>query len=87
MKCDGINVFIGKIRYPITSIYCDICGWGDMITHHNILANDRSMDFCRRHKDDVINAYIEMGLPEYNGKNNVDPNDKDLLKKQHKLKL
>ena len=64
--------------------FCDICGWGDTMIIEGVIVNSRKMDFCKRHDEDAIVSYIELGLPPYDVKVQV-KKDKDLIKKQTEL--
>ena len=78
------NMFhrIGGKSFKTVQPTCDICGWGDTLIFENVIVDQRRYDFCKRHTENEIVTYIEMGLPTYSVKTGKPITDKNLKNKQ-----
>lgn len=86
MRSGNIQTLIGGKAFETESVFCDICGWGDVIIFSDILANGRRYDFCKRHTEKQIVNFIEMEFPSYQASKNPISN-KDLAQGQFNLNI
>ncbi|KAB8153403.1 hypothetical protein EZY14_009225 [Kordia sp. TARA_039_SRF] len=88
VKGDNLSRLIAGKSFKTEITFCDICGSANNIVYHNILVEERSMDFCKCRSDHAIRNYIEMGLPAYSYPDNTYvPTEEELISKQIQIKM